>query len=82
MMLNQDSDEKYHKMFKVEFDLKSGRYTLSFTVKTKRGSDTVYLVPDKGNKRIGWKKKAVPAFILYSDLLGGDQETTSPDPVQ
>ena len=41
--INQDSDEKYHKMFKAEFDAKSGRYTLSFEVKTKRGSDTVYL---------------------------------------
>ena len=82
MIINQDSDEKYHKMFKAEFDAKSGRYTLSFEVKTKRGSDTVYLVPDNGKKRIGWKKNAVPAFILYSDSLNSDQETTSPDPVQ
>ena len=81
MMLNQDSDEKYHKMFKAEVDA-SGRHTLSFEVKTKRGSDTVYLVPGNGKKRIGWNKKAVPAFMLPSDPLDGDQETTSPDPVQ
>ena len=69
-------------MFKAEFDLKCGRYILSLTVKTKKGSDTVYLVPDNGKKRIGWKKKAVPAFIIYSSPVGSDQETTSPDPVQ
>ena len=82
MMFNQDSDEKYHKMFKAEFDAKSRRYTLSFEVKTKRGPNTVYLVPDMGKKRIGWKKRAVPAFILSSESLNGDQETTSPDLVQ
>ena len=68
MMINQDSDEKYHKMFKAEFDVTSGRYTLSFEVKTKRGSNTVYLVPDNGKKRDGRKMLFQPSYYTVIHL--------------
>ena len=48
---------KYHKMFKAEVDTNSGRSTLSFEVKTKTGSDTLYLVPDNDKKELDGRKK-------------------------
>ena len=54
-------------MFKAEFDSTLGRYALSF--KTKKSSDTVYLVPNDKEKKIGWKKTTAPvyAFTINKD---------------
>ena len=45
---------------------------VAFSFKTKKGSNTVYLVPNHDEKRIGWKKATAPIYAFIIAETGGD----------
>ena len=60
-------------MFKAEF--MAGRYALSF--KTMKDSDTVYLVPNDEEKKIGWEKTTIPVYAFMMDGITNDSLSVS-----
>ena len=51
---------------------------VAFCFKTKKSSETVYLVPDKDKKKIGLKKTTVPvyAFVIADSSLSVNSVST------